>query len=67
MGAAIRDGIVALAGVIRAICRDAGDLFICGNLTEQIGQDRCVADVAPGDLPSRQICFANRLPGNGRP
>lgn len=50
MGAAIRDGIMALAGVIRVNCRDAGDLLICWKLTEQNEQNRCVADVAPGDL-----------------
>jgi hypothetical protein len=51
----IRDGIMALAGVIRAICRDAGDLFICGDLTKQIGQDRCVANVVPGDLDGSDL------------
>lgn len=26
-------------------------------LAEQTGQDRCITNVAPGDLPSRQICY----------
>ncbi len=42
------------------------DPFAKRYLAEQIGQDRCVTDTPPGDLPSRQICFANRLPGKGQ-
>ncbi len=41
------DDIAALADVIRIICRDAGELFIYGDLTEQIEHHRCVAGVAP--------------------
>lgn len=37
MGATIRDGIVAFAGVIGAICRDAADLLVHRDLTEQVG------------------------------
>ncbi len=62
MGTAIRDSIMVFAGVIGAVyCqavhvymhergRNATNLFIRRNLAEQVGQDRCVTNVAPGDL-----------------
>ena len=65
VGAAIRDSIVALA-VIGAACGHRADAFANRDLAEQIGQDRCIPNVAPCDLPFRQICVANRLPGRGR-
>lgn len=50
MGAAIRDGIVALTGSLGPVCGNAGDFFVRRDLAEQIGQDRCLADLASGDL-----------------
>ena len=52
MGAAIRDGIVAFTGVVGAIRRDASNLLALRNLAEKVGQDRCLSDVASGDLDS---------------
>ena len=37
-------------GVVGAICRDAADLLVLWDLTEKIGQHRCIADVASGDF-----------------
>ena len=50
MGAAIRDGIVALACVVGTICRDAADFLVRRDLAEQVWQNRCVTNVASGDL-----------------
>ena len=50
MGAAIRDGIVALTGILGPVCGNAGDFFVRRDLAEQIRQDRCLADGASGDL-----------------
>lgn len=56
--ATIRNGIMALARVIGAVCGDAADLLVRRDLTEQVGQNRCIADVAPGDLNSPDLqCF----------
>jgi hypothetical protein len=44
------DGIVALAGIIGTVCGDARDFLVGRDLVEQVGQDRCVADVASGAL-----------------
>lgn len=58
MGAALSDGIVAFARVVGAMGRDAADLLVRRDLAEQIGQDRCVTDVAPDDLDSADLqCF----------
>ena len=35
--AAVGDGVVALAGIVGAICRDAADLLVLWDLAEQIG------------------------------
>ena len=58
VGAAIRDGIVASASVLGAIRGDAADLLVRRDLIEKIGQNRCIANVAPGDLnsPDFQFC-----------
>ena len=50
MGAAVSDGIVAFACVVGPICRDAADFLVRRDLAEQVGQNRCIANVAPGDL-----------------
>ena len=50
MGTAVSDGIVALAGVVGTVCRDTADLLVIRDLAEEVGQDRRIADVAPGDL-----------------
>ncbi len=55
MGAAIRDGVVALAGVVSAVGDHRADLFADRDLAEQIGQDRCITDVAAGDLDSANL------------
>lgn len=43
-------GAMAFAGVVDTVCRDAADLFILGDLLEQVGQNRSIADVASRDL-----------------
>lgn len=50
MGAAVGEGIVALAGVVGAIRRDASDLFVLLDLARQVGQDRRITEVAPGGV-----------------
>ena len=50
MGATVSDGIVAFACVVGPICRDAADFLVRRDLAEQVGQNRCIANVAPGDL-----------------
>ena len=55
MGAPVGDGIVALAGVIGAVGGHRADLFANRDLAEQIGQDRCVTNVAPGDLDGSDL------------
>jgi len=55
VGAAIRDGIVALAGVVGAVGGNRADLFANRDLAEQIGQNRCIANVAPGDLDGSDL------------
>ena len=42
-------------GVVGAICRDAADLLVLWDLTEKIGQHRCIADVASGDFDSPDL------------
>ena len=61
MGAAIRDGIVALAGVVGAIRCNAADFLVLRDLAEQIEQDGCVTDVASGDFvgPDLQRFFVD--------
>lgn len=50
MRAAFCDGIMAFSGIIGTIRGDAADLLVRRDLTEQIGQDWRVADMACGDL-----------------
>ncbi|KDB02441.1 hypothetical protein U879_17275 [Defluviimonas sp. 20V17] len=50
MGAAVGDRIVALAGIVGAVGGHRTDLLVSRDLAEQLGQDRCIADVASGDL-----------------
>ena len=50
VGAAVSDRVMALAGIIGAVSGDAADLLACRDLAEQIGQDRCITDMVPGDL-----------------
>ena len=38
MSAAVGDGVVALAGVVGAVCGNARNLFFCRDLAEQTGQ-----------------------------
>ncbi len=58
MGAAVSNGVVALTGVVGTVGGDAGDLLVRRDLAEQIGQHRCIADVAPSDLDSPDLqCF----------
>jgi hypothetical protein len=42
--------IVALAGMVGTVCRAARDFLVERELADQMGQDRCVANVASGDL-----------------
>ena len=55
MSTAIRNGIVALSGIVGAIRGNAVDLLACRDLAEQVGQDRCIADVVPGDLDGSNL------------
>ena len=55
MGATIGDRVVTLSSIVGAICGDAADLFVHWYLTEQIGQHRGIADVAPGDLDGADL------------
>src|SRR5690606_37550953 len=45
----------ALAGIIGSVSGDAADLLACRDLAEQVGQDRCITDMAPGDLDSADL------------
>ena len=49
-GAALGDGVMALAGVVGAVSGDAADLLIGRDLVEQLGQHGRVAHVAGGEL-----------------
>ena len=58
MGAAVSDRVMALVDIINAVSGDAADLLACQDLTEQIGQEWCIADVVPGDLDGSNFqCF----------
>lgn len=54
-GASIGDGILAFAGVICAICSDTADFLVLWDLSKQIGQHRCITDVAPGDFDNPDL------------
>ena len=55
MRTAISTCIVAFACVVGTVSRDACDLFVDWELAEQVGQNRRIADVAPGDLNSPNL------------
>ncbi len=55
VGATLGDRIMAFAGVVGTVGGHRADLFAKRYLVEQIGQDRCVADMAPGDLDSADL------------
>lgn len=58
VGTAIGDRVVALSSIVGAIRGDAADLLVRGDLTEKVGQHRCISDVAPGDLDGSNFqCF----------
>lgn len=50
MSSAVCDCVVALAGIIGTVGGDARDFLVGRDLVDQVGQDRCVADVASSDL-----------------
>ena len=50
VGTTVSDRIMAFARIIGAVSGDAADLLACWDLAEQVGQDRCISDVAPGDF-----------------
>ena len=50
MSAAVGDRIVAFARVVSAVGGDAADLLVLRDLTEKIGQNGRITDVAPGDF-----------------
>ncbi len=58
---------VTLPAVAGAVSRHGTGLLFTRDPVRQFWRHGRVADTAAGDLPSRQICVANRLPGNGRP
>ncbi len=45
MGSAIRDGIVAFAGIVGAVCRDTAKLLALWDLVEKVGQHRRIANM----------------------
>lgn len=49
-GIARGDRLVAFTGVVGVVGGDGTDLFVSRDLVEQVGQDRCITDVASGDL-----------------
>lgn len=52
------DRIVALAHVVGPICHDPSDLLVSRDLTKKIGQHRCIADVAAGNIDGPDLrCF----------
>lgn len=55
MGAAVSDGIVPFACVVGPVCCDATDSLVRRDLGEQVGQNRRVANVAPGDLDGTNL------------
>src|SRR6056297_953708 len=55
MSATVSDRIMALAGVVGAVSGDAADLLALRYLAEQVGQHRCIADMAPGDLDGSNL------------
>jgi hypothetical protein len=59
MRTAVGDGGVAFARIVGAVCSDAGDVLFGWDRAEQVRKDRCVADVATGDLdgPNLQRLF----------
>lgn len=58
MGAALRDRVVAFAGVTSTVGGDAANILALRDQAEQIGQDRRVADMAPVDLDGPDLqCF----------
>ena len=61
MGPAFGDGIMALSGVVGAVCGDTGDALISADLGQQFGQHRRIPNVAAGDLdrPNLQCFFVD--------
>jgi hypothetical protein len=61
VGAAVSYGIMAFARVVGPICCDAADFLVCRDLAEQVEQNRCIANVAPGnfDGPNLQRILIN--------
>ena len=58
VAAAVSDRVMTLAGIIGAVSGDAADILACRDLAEQVGQDQCITDMAPGDLDSADLqCF----------
>lgn len=55
VGYTLGDRIMALAGVVGTVGGHRADLFAKRYLAEQIEQDSCVADMAPGDLDSADL------------
>ena len=58
MCAPIGNSVMAFACVVGTACRDAADLLFRRDLIEEVGQHRCITDMAPGDLDSVDLqCF----------
>ena len=47
--------LVTLPGFIGAVCRHGTNLFVCRDLVEQVRQDGCIPNVAPGDLDGSNL------------
>ena len=62
MVTAVSDRVMALAGIISAVSGDAADLLACRDLAEQVGQDWCIADMAPGDLDAFASFTSRKAP-----
>ena len=50
MSTAVSNGVVAFARIVGTVSGDAADLLTRRYLAEQVGQNRCVADMVPGDF-----------------
>lgn len=55
MGAAIGDGVMALARIVGSVSGDRSDLHVGRDLVQQLRQHRSITDVASGDLDGSDL------------
>ena len=51
----ISDGVMALARIVGAVCRDRADVLVAGDLVQQFRKHGGIADMAPRDLDSPNL------------